>query len=156
MSGNERITVRFTVNAQEVEAEVPPDMNLMRFLREEMGLTGTKNGCENGHCGTCAVVIDVAARRACLVKMKNIEGAQVETIEGLSKDGALHPLQQAFLETGAVQCGFCTPGMIMTAKGILDEEAQPTEEIIKKKMAGNLCRCTGYKKIIESVMSVAR
>ncbi|MGD2251763.1 MAG: molybdopterin-dependent oxidoreductase [Anaerolineales bacterium] len=153
MSGKERITVRFTVNAQDVDAEVPPDMNLMRFLREEMGLTGTKNGCENGHCGSCTVVIDGAARRACLVKMKNIEGAQVETIEGLSQDGALHPLQQAFLETGAVQCGFCTPGMIMTAKALLDSNPNPTHEEIKSALTTNrnLCRCTGYVSILEAI-----
>jgi aldehyde oxidoreductase len=151
------IRVQFVVNDEEVEAEVPPDMNLMRFLRGEMGLVGTKNGCESGHCGTCTVIVDGVARRACLVKMKKVNNARVETIEGLSKNGDLHPLQQAFIETGAVQCGYCTPGMIMSGKALLDSNPNPTPEEIKAalKTNRNLCRCTGYASIIEAIQLAA-
>ncbi|HEY45019.1 MAG TPA: molybdopterin-dependent oxidoreductase, partial [Anaerolineae bacterium] len=153
----ELISVQFVVNDREVKADVPPDMNLMQFLRREMWLVGTKNGCESGHCGTCTVIVDGVARRACLVKMKRIEGAKVETIEGLSKNGDLHPLQQAFIETGAVQCGYCTPGMIMTGKALLDSNPDPTPEEIKAALTTNrnLCRCTGYVSIVEAVQLAA-
>jgi aldehyde oxidoreductase len=149
--------VQFVVNDKSVEAEVPPEMNLMQFLRRDMGLVGTKNGCESGHCGTCTVIVDGVARRACLIKMKRIEGAKVETIEGLSKNGDLHPLQQAFIETGAVQCGYCTPGMIMTAKALLDLNPNPSLEEIKAALKNNrnLCRCTGYVSIIEAIQLAA-
>ena len=153
----ELIPVQFVVNDHQVKADVPPDMNLMQFLRVEMGLVGTKNGCESGHCGTCTVIIDGGAKRACLVKMKKVNGAKVETIEGLSKNGDLHPLQQAFIETGAVQCGYCTPGMIMTAKALLDSNLNPSLEEIKTalKTNRNLCRCTGYVSIMEAIQLAA-
>ena len=146
MKTKELISVCFVVNSKEVIAEVPADMNLLQYLRNEMGLMGAKNGCEKGHCGTCTVIIDGEAKRACLVKMKKVEGAQIETIEGLSQDGNLHPMQQAFLETGAVQCGFCSPGMIMAGKALLTSNPDPTKDEIKAYLTKNrnLCRCTGY------------
>ena len=137
------------------EALVAPNQTLLEVLRDNLGLTGTKRGCDLGACGACTVLINGEAHLSCLMLAPDAVGNQIVTIEGLSEDAELHPLQKAFVEKGGVQCGFCTPGMIMTAKGILDEEERPTEEIIRKKMAGNLCRCTGYKKIIEAVMSVA-
>ena len=157
MKKNEHITVQLTVNEEQLKVNVPPDMNLMTFLRREMGLTGTKNGCGSGHCGSCTVIIDGKARRACLVKMARVNRAQIETIEGLSRDGVLHPLQQAFIETGAVQCGFCTPGMIMTGKALLDENPDPTSEEIKASLTvnRNLCRCTGYVSIIDAILLAA-
>jgi len=157
MKKKELISVQFEVNDMEVKAEVPPDMNLMNFLRNELGLVGTKNGCESGHCGTCTVIVNGSARRACLVQMKKVENACVLTIEGLSKDGDLHPLQQAFIETGAVQCGYCAPGMIMTGKALLDANPNPTPKEIKAALTTNrnLCRCTGYVSIIEAIQLAA-
>ena len=157
MKMKELIPVQFVVNDSEVKADVPPDMNLMQFLRRDMGLVGTKNGCESGHCGTCTVIVDGVARRACLVKMKKIENTRVETIEGLYKNGDLHPLQQAFIETGAIQCGYCTPGMIMTGKALLDSSPDPTPEEIKTALTTNrnLCRCTGYVSIVEAIQLAA-
>lgn len=157
MSEMERIDVHLVINEEEVTANVPPDINLMQFLRRERGLVGTKNGCESGHCGACTVIIDGEAKRSCLVKMKKVEGAQVETIEGLAQSGELHPLQQAFIETGAVQCGFCTPGMIMTAKALLDSNPNPTLNEIKTALTTNrnLCRCTGYVTIFKAIQLAA-
>jgi carbon-monoxide dehydrogenase small subunit len=148
--------VELNINGDMHEVLVAPNQTLLEVLRDNLGLMGTKRGCDLGACGACTVLINGEAHLSCLMLAMDAVGNEVVTIEGLSEDAELHPLQSAFVEKGGLQCGFCTPGMIMTAKGILDEEAQPTEEIIKKKMAGNLCRCTGYKKIIESVMSVAR
>jgi carbon-monoxide dehydrogenase small subunit len=148
--------VELNINGDMYEVLVAPHQTLLEVLRENLGLMGTKRGCDLGACGACTVLLDGEAHLSCLMLAMDAVGKEIVTIEGLSEDGELHPLQSAFVEKGGLQCGFCTPGMILTAKGILDEEAQPTEEIIKKKMAGNLCRCTGYKKIIEAVMSVAR
>lgn len=142
------------VNGDMYEVLVAPNQTLLEVLREDMGLTGTKRGCDLGACGACTVLINGEAHLSCLMLAMDGVGKEIVTIEGLSEDGELHPLQSAFVEKGGLQCGFCTPGMILTAKAILDEEEHPGEEIIKKKMAGNLCRCTGYKKIIEAVMSV--
>ena len=147
--------VELNINGDTYEVLVAPHQTLLEVLRENLGLMGTKRGCDLGACGACTVLLDGQAHLSCLMLAMDGVGKEILTIEGLSQDGELHPLQSAFVEKGGLQCGFCTPGMIMTAKGILDEEAHPTEEIIKKKMAGNLCRCTGYKKIIEAVMSVA-
>ena len=147
--------VELNINGDMYEALVAPHQTLLEVLRDNLGLTGTKRGCDLGACGACTVLINGEAHLSCLMLALDAVGNQIVTIEGLSEDAELHPLQKAFVEKGGVQCGFCTPGMIMTAKGILDEEERPTEEIIRKKMAGNLCRCTGYKKIIEAVMSVA-
>ncbi len=153
------MAVRLTVNGQEVQAEVPEDLPLMRFLREEMGLTGTKNGCASGHCGACTVILNGKATRSCLVKMGSprLKDAQVETIEGLAQDGKLHPLQEAFIAHNAFQCGYCTPGMIMTAKALLDEHPQPTAEEIKAALTRNrnTCRCTGYVNIVKAVQAAA-
>ena len=147
--------VELNINGDTYEVLVASNQTLLEVLRENLGLIGTKRGCDLGACGACTVLLDGEAHLSCLMLAMDGVGREILTIEGLSQDGELHPLQSAFVERGGVQCGFCTPGMIMTAKGILDEEKHPTEEIIKKKMAGNLCRCTGYKKIIEAVMSVA-
>jgi carbon-monoxide dehydrogenase small subunit len=147
--------VELNINGDMHEVLVAPNQTLLELLRENLGLMGTKRGCDLGACGACTVLINGEAHLSCLMLAMDAVGKEIVTIEGLSEDGELHPLQSAFVEQGGLQCGFCTPGMILTAKGILDEEAHPTEEIIKKKMAGNLCRCTGYKKIIEAVMSVA-
>jgi carbon-monoxide dehydrogenase small subunit len=146
--------VELNINGDTYEVLVASNQTLLEVLRENLGLIGTKRGCDLGACGACTVLLDGEAHLSCLMLAMDGAGKEILTIEGLSQDGELHPLQSAFVERGGVQCGFCTPGMIMTAKGILDEEEHPTEEIIKKKMAGNLCRCTGYKKIIEAVMSV--
>ena len=147
--------VELNINGDMLEVLVAPNQTLLEVLRDNLGLIGTKRGCDLGACGACAVLVNGEAHLSCLMLAMDAAGKEIVTIEGLSEDGELHPLQSAFVEKGGVQCGFCTPGMILTAKGILDEEAHPTEEIIRKKMAGNLCRCTGYKKIIEAVMSVA-
>lgn len=158
MQKNGFITVQLTVNDEQVKVDVAPNLNLLQFLRREMGLTGTKNGCETGHCGSCSVIIDGKVRRACLVKMKKVDGAKVETIEGLSKNGLLHPLQQAFIETGAIQCGFCSPGMIMAGKALLDSNPHPTSDEIKTALTNNrnLCRCTGYVGILEAIHLAAK
>jgi aldehyde oxidoreductase len=158
MENNGFITVQLIVNDEQVRADVSPKLNLMQFLRREMGLTGTKNGCETGHCGACTVIIDGKARRACLVKMKMIDGSRIETIEALAKNGMLHPLQQAFIETGAVQCGYCTPGMIMAGKALLDANPNPTADEIKAFLTTNrnLCRCTGYVSILQAIQLAAK
>ena len=147
--------VELSINGDRYEALVAPNQTLLEVLRDTLGLVGTKRGCDLGACGACTVLINGEAHLSCLMLALDAVGKEVATIEGLSTGAELHPLQTAFVEKGGVQCGFCTPGMIMTAKSVLDEEPHPTEEIIKKKMAGNLCRCTGYKKIIEAVVSVA-
>lgn len=151
------IRVDFYVNDEQVRAEVPSDLFLMDYLRNWMRLTGTKNGCAKGHCGSCTVLIDGEARRSCLIKMSRIQGKHVETIEGLAKDGQLHPLQYTFIKHGAIQCGFCTPGMIMTAKSLLDKNPTPSEKDIKEALTKgrNLCRCTGYVNIIKAVKAAA-
>ncbi|RME82848.1 MAG: aldehyde oxidoreductase [Caldilineae bacterium] len=153
----EHIQVNLTVNGRPVTAEVGADTSLMTFLRRVLHLTGVKNGCDSGHCGACTVIVDGKARRACLVKMNKVNGSQIETIEGLAADGQLHPLQYAFIREGAVQCGYCTPGMIMAAKALLDDRPTPTAEEIKKFLSqnNNLCRCTGYVQIITAIQKAA-
>ncbi len=142
----------FRLNGEAVNVEVESSWTLLYLLREELELTGTKLGCGYGECGACTVIMDGQAVNACLVPVLEAEGRSVTTIEGLVQpDGQLHPLQEAFIDHGAVQCGFCTPGMIMSAKALLDENQSPTDEEIKESIAGNLCRCTGYVKIIEAV-----
>jgi CO/xanthine dehydrogenase Mo-binding subunit/aerobic-type carbon monoxide dehydrogenase small subunit (CoxS/CutS family) len=128
---------------------------LLEFLRDDLGLMGTKNGCGVGHCGACTVLVDGVAKRACLVKMSRVDGAHVETIEGLAKNGVLHPLQISFVNCGAIQCGFCTPGMIISAKGLIDRNPNPTTEDIKKALKHNICRCTGYTKIFDAIFMAA-
>ncbi|MCL5075709.1 MAG: molybdopterin-dependent oxidoreductase [Chloroflexi bacterium] len=152
----DKIAISLIVNGRPVSAYVSPNTTLLTFLRGELQLTGTKNGCAQGHCGTCTVIVDGEAVRSCLLKMSRLNGKRVETIEGLSRGDELHPIQQSFVNCGAVQCGFCTPGMIMSAKALLDRCPDPTEEEIKQALARNLCRCTGYVKIIEAVQEAAR
>ncbi|HVN22421.1 MAG TPA: (2Fe-2S)-binding protein [Syntrophorhabdales bacterium] len=148
--------MQFTLNGEQVKVEVEPTWTLLYLLREKLELTGTKLGCGYGECGACTVIMDGRAVNACLVPVLEAEGTSVTSIEGLAEpSGQLHPLQKAFIDHGAVQCGFCTPGMIMSAKALLDEKQSPTEDEIKESIAGNLCRCTGYVKIIEAVKAAA-
>jgi len=147
--------VTLNINGDAYEVLVSPNQTLLEVLRDKLGLMGTKRGCDLGACGACTVIIDGQSYLSCLMLAMDAVGREITTIEGLSQGGGLHPLQRAFVEKGALQCGFCTPGMILTAKAILDEEKRPTEETVKKKMSGNLCRCTGYRKIIEAILSVA-
>ena len=148
-----KTAIELHINGDSYGVLVSPNNTLLEVLREKLGLMGTKRGCDLGACGACTVLIDGAAALSCLMLALDAVGKEVTTIEGLSETGELHPLQKAFVDQGALQCGFCTPGMIMTAQAILQEDPDPTEEIIKKKMAGNLCRCTGYKKVVEAVMN---
>ncbi len=143
--------MKFELNDEPVEVKIAPDDILVDVLRDKLGLLGTKKGCSQGECGACTVIINGAAINSCLVAAAKVMGARVETIEGLCKGEVLHPLQAAFITEGAVQCGFCTPGMIMSAKALLDKKPQPTKEEIKKALAGNMCRCTGYVKIEQAV-----
>jgi CO/xanthine dehydrogenase Mo-binding subunit/aerobic-type carbon monoxide dehydrogenase small subunit (CoxS/CutS family) len=147
------IEAHFTVNGEEICATVPGKMVLVDFLRERLGLLGAKKGCSTGHCGACTIIMNGKAARSCLVKMERVTGATIETIENLAKPGHLHPIQQAFVEAGAVQCGFCTPGMIMASKALLDSNPHPTRDEIKKALTvnHNICRCTGYVKIFEAI-----
>jgi len=149
-----KTAIELNINGDSYEVLVSPNNTLLEVLREKLGLMGAKRGCDLGACGACTVLIDGEAALSCLMLALDAVGKQITTIEGLSETGELHPLQQAFVDQGALQCGFCTPGMIMTAQAILQEKPDPTEETIKKKMAGNLCRCTGYKKVVEAVLSV--
>lgn len=143
------------VNGDAYEVLISPNQTLLEVLRDKLGLMGTKRGCDLGACGACTVLVDGEAYLSCVMLALDAEGKEIVTIEGLSQGGELHPVQKSFVEVGGLQCGFCTPGIVMTAKAILDEEPNPTEESVKKKMAGNLCRCTGYKKVVEAVMNVA-
>ena len=148
--------IRVPINGRKVEAAAAPNETLAEFLRYHLGLTGTKEGCETGDCGACTVLVDGKAVNSCLVLAVEVQGGSVTTIEGLSTNGELHPLQRAFVDNGTVQCGFCTPGMILGAKSLLDENPHPTEEDIRLGLAGNLCRCTGYVNIVKTVSAVAR
>jgi len=149
--------IEIKVNSVTYEVSVEPWWSLARVLREQLGLTGTKISCETGDCGACTVLIDGKAVKSCLFPVMKVRGKDIVTIEGISsgKQGELHPLQQAFIEHFAVQCGYCIPGMIMAAKALLDENPKPTEEQVKEYLCGNLCRCTGYTKIIEAVLAAA-
>jgi len=147
-----KVSVSFTLNGDLVTAEVPPSWTLLKTLREYFELTGSKEGCGVGECGACTVIIDGDAINSCIYPILEVEGKSVTTIEGVaSEDGILHPLQKAFLENNGVQCGFCTSGMIMSAKALLDHNPEPTEDEIRASIAGNLCRCTGYVQIVESI-----
>jgi carbon-monoxide dehydrogenase small subunit len=146
--------IRLTVNGEEHEALIEPNRLLLHLLRDDLGLTGTKEGCSIGVCGACSVIVDGRLVSSCLTLALACQGKEVATIEGLAKEGRLHPLQQAFIECGGFQCGICTPGQIIAAKALLDENPKPSEEEVKEWMSGNLCRCTGYYKILESVMAV--
>ena len=142
------------VNGEDYKIQVEPHRTLLEVIRKDLHLTGTKLGCGGGECGACTVILDGKAVKSCLMLALDARGKDIWTIEGLARGGELHPLQRAFVECGAVQCGFCTPGMIMAAKALLDSNPHPTEQEIKDALAGNLCRCTGYVKILEAVSSV--
>ncbi len=146
------VSVTFTLNGDLVTAEVPATWTLLKTLREYFELTGTKEGCGVGECGACTVIIDGNAVSSCIYPILEVEGTSVTTIEGVAdKNGALHPLQKAFLENNGVQCGFCTSGMIMSAKALLDHNPKPTKDQIRTSIAGNFCRCTGYVQIVDSI-----
>jgi len=148
--------IELRVNGQIYELEVRPWRTLLEVLRDELHLTGTKQSCGEGHCGACTVILDGRAVNSCLMPVLEGQGKDILTIEGLSSAGdRLHPIQEAFVTHGAVQCGFCTPGMIMAAKAFLDETPKPSEEEIKKAISGHLCRCTGYVQIIEAIKAAA-
>jgi carbon-monoxide dehydrogenase small subunit len=143
--------IQLQVNGFEYEVLVKPHWTLLHVLREEIGLTGTKEGCGKGECGACTVIMDGEAVLSCLILAVQARGKAIVTIEGIARDGKLDPLQDAFVQHGAIQCGFCSPGMIMTSKAFLSKNPHPTKEEIKGALSGNLCRCTGYVKIIEAV-----
>lgn len=147
--------LKLTVNNEPYEVFIEPRKTLAELLRDELGLTGTKEGCSEGMCGACTVLIDGKSVKSCLVLALQTQGKNVTTIEGLAQGDQLHPLQESFVDHGAIQCGFCTPGMVLSAKAFLDEHSNPMEEEVKFAIAGNLCRCTGYVKIIEAIMDVA-
>jgi carbon-monoxide dehydrogenase small subunit len=147
--------IRLKVNGRERQVEVEPRQTLLDALRNGLGLTGTKEGCGNGNCGSCTVLLNGKAVNSCLVFAVEAAGQEITTIEGLYQNGNFHPLQQAFIDEGAVQCGFCTPGMILTAKALLDANPHPTEAQVRLAIAGNLCRCTGYDKIVRAILKVA-
>ncbi len=147
--------ITLNVNGEEFEVLTEVHKTLLEVLREDLGLTGTKRGCDLGTCGACTVLIEGKPYLSCLTLAADVQGKKILTIEGLARDGIPHPLQKAFVEKGAIQCGFCTPGMILTAKAFLDENPHPKEEEVKKAISGNLCRCTGYVKILEAILSVA-
>ncbi len=147
--------MRFHVNGVIYEEEIDHRRTLLEVLRENLGLLGTHKGCDEGQCGACTVLVDGKAVNSCLVLAMSVQGKKITTIEGLAQEGKLHPVQEAFVESGAIQCGFCSPGMIMIAKAFLDQHPNPTEEEAKRAISGNLCRCTGYFQIIDAVMKAA-
>jgi aerobic carbon-monoxide dehydrogenase small subunit len=149
-------TLKFTLNGDFTETGVRDGETLLEVLRNRLGLTGTKQGCDQGECGSCTVLLDGRPVLSCLTLAVCVQNRQVTTIEGLAAGSKLHPVQRAFHQAGAIQCGFCTPGMVLTAKALLDQNPRPTREDIKEALSGNLCRCTGYKKIIEAVEGAAK
>ena len=151
-----RQLIKVTVNREVYELEVPVHRTLLDFLRQDLELMGTKSGCETGDCGACTVLVNGKPVNSCLLLAVETDGKEVLTVEGLAHGLELHPLQEAFIEQGAVQCGYCTPGMLLSAKALLDEIPRPTEDEIKEALAGNLCRCTGYYNIVNAVMAAAK
>ncbi len=150
-----KVPINITVNGEKHTLQIAPQMMLLKLLRDVLGLSGVKRGCGEGDCGACTVIIDGKAKLSCLTPAVSVDGCDIITIEGLAKGTQLHPLQRAFVDKGAVQCGFCTPGMIMSAIALLEANPHPTEAEIKAGLSGNLCRCTGYAKIIEAVKAAA-
>ncbi len=151
---NEKVTLQ--VNGESYELSIEPKMTLLEALREEIGLTGTKEVCDLGTCGACTVLMNNKPVLSCLTLAITCKGKEITTIEGLKKGETLHPLQTSFIQRGAIQCGMCTPGMILSAKAFLDETPHPTEGEVKKAIAGNLCRCTGYAKIVEAILAASQ
>lgn len=148
--------IQTRINGKDIQSDVSEDMRLIDFLRDELGLTGTKEGCSEGECGACTVIIDKVAVTSCTVLAGQIDGCDVITVEGLAKDNQLDILQQKFIEYGAVQCGFCSPGFLMSAKALMMNKKEPTLEEIKRAIEGNICRCTGYIKIIEAIQAAIK
>jgi len=149
-------TLNFNLNGEPVQVEIEPHLTVLQLLRDKLELTGTKEGCGMGECGACTVLLDGKTINSCILPALEIEGRRILTIEGLSDaKGGLHPVQKAFIEHGAVQCGFCTPGMVLSAKALLDENPKPTDEEIRNGIAGNLCRCTGYLQIVEAIKAAS-
>ena len=151
-----KAVVSLMVNGESTEVAFAPYKTLLEVLREDLGLTGTKHGCELGECGACAVLVDGEPKLSCLVLALECQGKSVETVEGLADGPNLHPLQAAFADLGAAQCGYCTPGILMTAKALLEKEKAPSRERIQEAVSGNLCRCTGYQQIFEAIEEAAR
>jgi len=149
------VQLNLSVNGETAEASFAPYKTLLEVLREDLALTGTKHGCELGECGACAVLVDGEPQLSCLVLAVECEGRQIETVEGLARGAELHPLQAAFADLGAAQCGYCTPGILMTAKALLEREPHPSRERIREAVSGNLCRCTGYQQIYEAIEAAA-
>ena len=157
MSKDDPVQVNFTCNGRDISVEVPVDMRAIDLLRDVLGLTGTKEGCGKGECGACTIIVDGKTVNSCLIYAPKLEGTAVVTIEGIEKsNGSLDPIQQAFLDEGAVQCGFCTPGMVVSTKALLDENPDPAVEEIEEALSGNFCRCTGYGKIVSAVRRAAK
>jgi len=147
--------VQFIINGEQVEVDVEPRRTLLQVIRDDLGLTGTKEACDSGECGSCTVLVDGIPVYSCLILAVEAEGKDILTVEGLMEGEKLHPLQEAFRDYGAVQCGFCTPGMLLTAKAFLEGNPRPTEEEVRAAIAGNICRCTGYVKIVEAIQAAA-
>ena len=156
MAAMRPVQLAMALNGEAVDALVAPYKTLLEVLREDLALTGTKHGCELGECGACAVLVDGEPRLSCLVLALECQGKSVETVEGLANGPTLHPLQTAFADLGAAQCGYCTPGILMTAKALLEHEHSPSRERIKEAISGNLCRCTGYQQIFEAIEEAAK
>lgn len=147
---------KLSVNGKDVLMNTIGNRSLLDVLREDLKLTGTKCGCDNGTCGVCKVLIDGKAKQSCNVKVDSLEGKEIVTVEGVAMNGVLHPIQESLIEAGAVQCGYCTPAMVISAKGLLDVTLDPTDDEIRKAIRGNLCRCTGYVKIVEGIRIAAK
>ncbi len=151
----EKRLIQLKVNGDQYDVFVMPNQTLVEVLRDDLELTGTKVGCGEGACGTCTILVNGEHVRSCLTLAVEAQGKEIETIEGLASEGKLHPVQKAFIERGAIQCGFCTPAMILTSKALLEENCNPTEEEVRRAISGVVCRCTGYAKIVEAIMSAA-
>ncbi len=150
-----KLEVHYTINGRAYEAYIEPNRTLLEVVRDELRLTGSKEGCGTGDCGACSMIVNGKLVTSCLMLAPQADGAEITTIEGLATNGDLHPVQQAFIDTGAVQCGFCIPGMILAGKTLLDKNPKPDEQEIRSAIAGNLCRCTGYTKIVEAIAAAA-
>jgi aerobic carbon-monoxide dehydrogenase small subunit len=149
-------TIAVNVNGDQYEREVEARQLLVHFLRDDLELTGTHIGCDTGNCGACTVIYDGTAIKSCMLLAIQADGARIDTVEGLASDGELHPLQRAFSETHALQCGYCTPGMLMSAKHLLDNNPEPTQHEVRRALQGNICRCTGYWNIVEAVLAASK
>jgi len=152
----QKLVVNYQINGEPYEAYIEPNRTLLEVVRDELRLTGAKEGCGTGDCGACSMIVNGKLVTACLMLAPQASGAAITTIEGLAQDGQLHPVQRAFIETGGVQCGFCIPGMILAGKTLLDHNPHPSEHEIREAIAGNLCRCTGYTKIVEAIAAAAQ